>query len=107
MLEDSQVFGTGCVEHQYGSTEAINRKRATMPVDYTPTCRTQGQRLRSATSPTRLSPITQTKEGLYGMPRECGPDDLQAGGAFVVVCGGERPLHGEGRQFRRLDPLII
>ena len=27
------------------------------------------------------------------------PDDMQVGGAFVVVWDGESPLHGEGTQF--------
>ncbi len=33
------------------------------------------------------------------MLREYGPDDMQAGGAFVVVLDEESPLHGEGAQF--------
>jgi hypothetical protein len=34
------------------------------------------------------------------MPRECAPDDVQTGGASVVVRGRERRLHGEERQFK-------
>lgn len=33
------------------------------------------------------------------MPRECAPDDVQAGGASVVVGDRESRLHGEERQF--------
>ena len=29
------------------------------------------------------------------------PDDKQAGGALVVVCDGESPLHGEGAQLNQ------
>ena len=44
----------------------------------------------------------RTREDLHGILREHGLDALQVGGAFVVVGGGESPLHGEGRQFKRL-----
>ena len=35
------------------------------------------------------------------MPREHDPDDVQTGGALVVIGDGESPLHGEGEQFNR------
>jgi len=34
------------------------------------------------------------------MLRECAPDDVQAGGARVVVRGWENQPHGEGGQFK-------
>jgi hypothetical protein len=34
------------------------------------------------------------------MPRECVPNDVQAGGAPVVVRGREIRSHGEGGQFK-------
>ena len=50
--------------------------------------------------PYMLSPVKQTGEDRYGMPRGHDPDALPIGGAFVVVRGGESPLHGEGKQFK-------
>lgn len=34
------------------------------------------------------------------MLRGHGSDDALAGGASVVVCDGESPLHGKGKQFK-------
>ena len=49
--------------------------------------------------PSMLSPDRQTGEGQQRMLRGHDPDDVLAGGASVVVRGGESPLHGEGGQF--------
>jgi len=43
---------------------------------------------------------------LAQMLRECAPDDVQAGGASVVVRGRESRLHGEGRQLKWFAWLI-
>lgn len=52
--------------------------------------------------PSMLSPGRQTGEGRRRMPRGHGPNDVSAGGASVVVRGGESPLHGEGEQFKHV-----
>ena len=49
--------------------------------------------------PSMLSPDRQTGEGQQRMLRGHDPDDVLAGGASVVVRGGESLLHGEGGQF--------
>lgn len=52
--------------------------------------------------PNMLSPDRQTGEGRHRMQRGHDPDDVLAGGASVVVRGGESPLHGEGKQFKHV-----
>jgi hypothetical protein len=49
--------------------------------------------------PSTLSLDRQTGEGQQRMLMGHDPDDVLAGGASVVVRGGESPLHGEGKQF--------
>ncbi|ASJ74597.1 hypothetical protein IMCC3135_22635 [Granulosicoccus antarcticus IMCC3135] len=55
--------------------------------------------------PYMLSPVKQTREARYGMPRGHDPDALPSGGASVVVRGGESPLHGKGKQFKHVCVL--
>ena len=67
-----------------------------------PTCGTQGQRVRWAADPIRLSFGRQTGEGRQRMTRGHGPDDVSTGGALVVVRDRESLLHGEGEQFKHI-----
>ncbi len=80
-------------------SSAVSRCFRTSRRGLLPTCGKQGQRVRWAANPIRSSLDRQTGEGRQWKPRGHGPDDLPTGGAFVVVRGGENPLHGEGKQF--------
>ena len=79
---------------------AVPRSSRSLRRGLLPTCGKQGQRVRWAANPIRSSPDRQTGEGRHWMTRGHGPDDMSAGGAPVVVRGGESPLHGEGEQFK-------
>lgn len=84
--------------HSQGGSAAPCRYR-TVRHGLLPTCGKQGQRVRWAADPIRLSFDRQTGEGLQRMPRGHGPNALPTGGASVVVRGEESSLHGEGKQF--------
>ena len=76
--------------------------RIILPRGLVPTCGTQGQRVRWAADPIRLSFGRQTGEGQRRMVRGHGPDDVLIGGALVVVRDRENLLHGEGEQFKHV-----
>ena len=65
------------------------------------TCGKQGQRLRPATQPLRLSPACELGKSIDDVKGMC-PRGAMDGGALVVVGGRENRPHGEGAQFERL-----